>query len=428
MLLPLWWPNCRRGTRFGGPISLGVELGHTRWALVTVLVTLVLLPVLGMVMGKLGPRRSIFFGLVSLGLGVVLGYLVRDAWQLYVVFVFVGLGSALSGWLPVMTTLNNWFDRRKTMAMAAALLGSVPLVGLVTVLWGLATGFFEFTRYSWHDGPTALLGVGMAYLALAFPLSRLVRDRPEDMGLLPDGEASLPRPKAKNRAVRPSLLWLRRGARGGRQSSRNPFGLIAIGFGTATASLTTIPIYWDSFLEQQGYPADWLAQWSVYLAFSLWLGCLLLFVFVGGYLGDKFPLRKSAFAFSVVLALSVVFLVLVPGAAKYYGFQALSGIATGGLAAIPMSMIGRYFGRKAFAAIICMSLMPTAFIAGVFWVMVGLVINQAESFDAAFLALAAITLVGGLAFLMMGEPPRQRHHFLTGDGPLEQAAPEQLIL
>ena len=91
----------------------------------------------------------------------------------------------MSGPLPMMTMLNNWFDRRKTMAMALALGGHGALVGIMVVLSVAVVGV-DLRELGW--GATGLI-LGLVCLALASPLSRMVWDQPENMGLLPDGDA-----------------------------------------------------------------------------------------------------------------------------------------------------------------------------------------------------------------------------------------------
>ena len=150
-----------------------------------------------------------------------------------------------------------------------------------------------------------------------------------------------------------------------------------------------------------------------------------VFVLVGGYLGDKFAIRKLAFAFSAVLALSVALLVMASGTAMLLVSAALFGMGSRGPIAIMFSMRGRYFGRKAFGTITGISIFLVSIPATVGPVVAGVARDSTGNYDAAFLGLAAITLVGGVAFLMMGEPPDQRPRLLADDSPLEQAPAEQ---
>ena len=172
------------------------------------------------------------------------------------------------------------------------------------------------------------------------------------------------------------------------------------------------------FVDDRGYSLQMI---------SLVLAVITLasaaFLLVGGYLGDKFSMRKLAFAFSAMLALSVVLLVLAPGTGTLFAFAILFGMVLGGQTVIMVAMRGRYFGRKAFATITNLSSVPPGILLVATPVVVGIVRDWTGDYDAAFLTLAAISLVGGIAFLMMGEPT-QRPRLPAGVEPLGQTPAE----
>ena len=85
----------------------------------------------------------------------------------------------------------------------------------------------------------------------------------------------------------------------------------------------------------------------------------------------------------------------------------LFGMAVGGPASIMPSMVGRYFGPRAFATIISISVLPASILLFAALMVAGVVRDQYGTYDAALLGMAAVSLVGGLAFLMMGEPTKR---------------------
>ena len=113
-----------------------------------------------------------------------------------------------------------------------------------------------------------------------------------------------------------------------------------------------------------------------------------------------------AFVFSVVLGLSVVVLILVPGFGMLFLFAGLFGIGSGGPRAIMLSMVGRYFGRKAFATITRISTVPVLLVPTVWPFVWAQVLDHTDSLDASLIGIAVVTLVGGFAFLRMGSPAR----------------------
>ena len=142
-------------------------------------------PVVGLLIEKFGARRMVFIGLIILGSGCVLFSQIQELWHLYVVFFILSFGSSVSTWLPMMTVVNNWFVRYKARAMSLVMEGMavggivVPLL-LAWAIGGADPNISE--RFGWR---TSALFIGILLLALALPLSRLIRNRPEDLGLNP---------------------------------------------------------------------------------------------------------------------------------------------------------------------------------------------------------------------------------------------------
>jgi MFS family permease len=137
-------------------------------------------PVVGYMTDRYGPRVMLFFGALVSGLGFIALAFVHN----YIVFilVFVGLLSLgfRSGYNNAsITALNQWFRRRRGLAMSIASVGNglggalAPLVGLLVVTAGWRTAVFI-------SGAIIILVIG--------PLSLLLRNSPESMGLLPDGD------------------------------------------------------------------------------------------------------------------------------------------------------------------------------------------------------------------------------------------------
>ncbi len=381
-------------------------------------VALLMAPVPGILVDRMGPRRAAFFGLLVLSIGFVLFSQVRELWHLYLVFMVIAIGSLMSSLLPMMTVVNNWFSRRKTTAMAALALGGVlsSIIVPVLLVWAIGdAGLYESERRGWR---ATTLFIGLAYLALAFPLYRLVRNMPEDMGLLPDGDALPPDARvqaASGGYTTPDAGW----EYSWREAVRTKdFWLMAIGNAAGLETSIAILVHLGLFLDDRGYP---LSMEGLTVAVIVATGAV--FLLVGGFLGDKFSMRKLAFAFSALLALSVVLLVLASGTGMLLAFAVLFGMGSGGPISIMFSMRGRYFGRKAFATITGISISLMSISGTVGPMVAGAVRDSMGDYNAVFLALAAVTLVGGLAFLMMGEPPRRPRTF-AGDGPLEQEPSE----
>ncbi|MDP2949047.1 MAG: MFS transporter, partial [Chloroflexota bacterium] len=140
-------------------------------------------PIEGFLVDKVGTRRMVLIGYTILGLGFLLFSFVQELWQFYGVFLVITLGSGLGGWLAMISMVNNWFSRRRAFAMAVAMSG-IHLGGMLVplVAFGIESHGFRVTTF----------GIGVFILAVVLPLSRLIRNRPEEYGLRPDGDSAAP--------------------------------------------------------------------------------------------------------------------------------------------------------------------------------------------------------------------------------------------
>src|SRR5262245_10833681 len=149
------------------------------------LVSAVLSPFLGRLMDRRGPRGAREMGilLVSAGLGRAKQVRVRAPWQLYLTLgVMVGGGSVCLGYTGQSLFLPNWFVRRRGLAMSLAFSG-VGVGSIILLPWLQAV----IGRAGWR---TACLSMGLLVLVLLAPLNLLLRRRPQDIGLEPDGDRS----------------------------------------------------------------------------------------------------------------------------------------------------------------------------------------------------------------------------------------------
>ena len=147
------------------------------------LVSGVVSPLIGRMMDRLGPRAVMELGVALMAGGLLLAPLTTQPWHLYVTIgVMVGAGSICLGYSGQSLFLPNWFNRRRGLAMGLAFAGVG--IGSVTLLpW--VQHMIEQT--GWRTACTAM---GVLVLVVLAPINLLLRKRPEDIGLEPDGDAA----------------------------------------------------------------------------------------------------------------------------------------------------------------------------------------------------------------------------------------------
>src|SRR5438874_12048737 len=144
------------------------------------LVSAVVTPFVGRLMDQRGPRLVVELGVAAMGIGLLLGSLVREPWQLYLTLgALAGGGVNCLAYTGQSLFLTNWFVRRRGLALSIAFSGVG--IGSVTLLPWLQT---LIESGGWR---TACWTLGILVLVLLAPPNLLLRRRPQDLGLAPDG-------------------------------------------------------------------------------------------------------------------------------------------------------------------------------------------------------------------------------------------------
>ena len=135
-------------------------------------------PFVGWFVDKFGPRNVMLAGTFLTALGFILLSRIQELWQFYAAFLILTIGLSFGTFLIVTTAVANWFVESRSKALSFTMAGS-GLGGVLVpvVIWIIAT----------TDWRTGLVIVGIGCLVVGIPVSFVMRSRPEDYGMLPDG-------------------------------------------------------------------------------------------------------------------------------------------------------------------------------------------------------------------------------------------------
>ncbi|MFB0506219.1 MAG: hypothetical protein ACETWT_05780 [Thermodesulfobacteriota bacterium] len=122
--------------------------------------------------------------------GLILCASINTLLQLYALYgIFVGAGATCIAILPYTAILAHWFERRKGITSDPAVSG----IGLLTFFVPLLQHFMSL--WGW---PLAFVALGVLVLIILLPLNALLlRHKPEELGLYPDGVGEGGSPKRK---------------------------------------------------------------------------------------------------------------------------------------------------------------------------------------------------------------------------------------
>src|SRR4030042_1775528 len=136
-------------------------------------------PVIGFLVDRFGSRKILFYGIITVGLGLISLSLTRSLPMFYSSFLLLAFGAGGCTTVVTMTAVANWFDKNVGKALGVMSCGigaSGLIVPLIIQLINL---------YNWRT-TLIILGFGMWILGLL--LSLVIRNKPEKYGYLPDGE------------------------------------------------------------------------------------------------------------------------------------------------------------------------------------------------------------------------------------------------
>jgi len=352
-------------------------------------------PAEGYLIDKIGTKRMVFVGMLIMGLGWVLFSRINGLTLFYVSYLVIALGQGIGGWLALNTMINNWFIKYRSIAMgmgsAVGRLGSLLLIPVLA--WMMDPDFPE--RMGWSN--TALL-IGVVIIVVSFPLTRLLRNRPEEYGLSPDGIASLDADVTDGSGASPSQHSPDFTVS---QALREPsFWFIGIGHGLVSMVLLALMLHLAPMMTDIGYGL----QTGAYVV-SAYTAISMVFQIVGGYLGDRMPKNVALMIFSLFQAASVFLLTFgPPNLLVAYGFAILFGMGFGGRSPISSAIRGDYFGRKNYGTIMGISQVPMNVFLLVGPVLAGVIRDWQGDYKIAFAVLGCCATLGAFCFLFAVKP------------------------
>ena len=350
-------------------------------------------PLMGYMIDRLGPRRMVLIGLIITGLGFLLFSRTSNIFIFYLSYGMIMLGTAAGTWLPFMSVVNRWFVRRRGMAMAIAAEGS-PLGGLVLLpilAWAVTPGH--------HGWSVTAQWIGVAFLCMAWPMSQLIRVRPEDYGLRPDGD---PPDQAVREAVRPvrrtpppdQLQFT------GRQAIRTPaFWLITFGHAFSSILFATLTVHLVPMLTDRGLSLQAGAN-----MFSMVMGVAAVFQLIGGYAGDRLPKNAVIAFFGFIQAGGFLMAVLVDSLPMAILFAITFGAGFGGRNPLTTAIRGDYFGERAFATITGLSSAPMYALMLAAPLFAAFMFDATKSYTLSFLIIGSLGVMSGVLFLLAKKP------------------------
>jgi MFS family permease len=290
-------------------------------------VSAVVSPLIGRLMDRLGPRSVMELGVALMAGGLLLAPLTTQPWHLYsTIGVLVGAGSICLGYSGQSLFLPNWFIRRRGLAIGLAFAGVG--IGSVTLLpWAQ----WMIDHSGWRSACTA---IGLVVLVVLAPINLLLRKRPEDLGLRPDGDAAASAASVKpvSNIVDPD--WAGIDWTLGRALRTARFWWLAIGYAGGLYIWYAVQVHQTRYLLDIGFSPS-VAVWALGAVSLLGIPGQILLGHVSDRVGREWIWSASCAGFAICFAalialaryptLPLVYLMVVSQGALGYGLTSIMG-------------------------------------------------------------------------------------------------------
>ena len=346
-------------------------------------------PLQGWAIDRFGPRAVMRVGTVLFGIGFMLFSQLNSPLEFFAFYFLVALGASLGGFLSITTAIVNWFDLKRSRALALSQIGFA--------IGGLATPLvvYSLTHAGWRE--TAFAS-GIIVLVVGLPLAQMIHHRPEDVGEHVDGidPASIEDDDEDNRlqtdfTVREAL-------------TTRTFWYISIGHGAALLVVGAVMVHLSLYLTEQ---REFTLQEASFVGGALPM-MQLVGQLAGGFFGDRLNKQVIVTAAMIGHMIGLLLLANATSAWMVWAFVPVHGLAWGARGPLMQAMRADYFGRTNYGTIMGFSSMIVmlGMIAGP--LLAGILRDQTGSYVGGFTILAVLAGIGSIFFILAGPPPPPR--------------------
>jgi sugar phosphate permease len=325
-------------------VPMQKELGWSQTALtgaysLGLLISGLAAPLVGRWLDWHGPRWLMTFGSTAGAALLLFWASVEDLWVFYLVWVGLGLAMAATLYEPAFVVLTKWFERGRGRAVL-----------LVTLAGGLASTIFLplsawlVEAQGWRGALFALASI-LALLTI-LPHALVLRRRPEDLGLLPDGIEPTRSPREETaRAPNEPRVEFRSVPLGA--ALRGPaFWLLVAAFFLGTLSQAAIYVHLIPYLAERDYGLSSAATLTGLIGASQVFGRVVV-----TFLGDRLPRDATMAGIFALQAAALVVLIASQSPLGVLLFVLPFGAASGAVTISRALAVADFYGPAHYGSI-----------------------------------------------------------------------------
>ena len=349
---------------------------------------------LGPIVDRHGSRVLMTASAIIAGVGLIAVSMAYSKPAVYLAWALYGIATPGIGLLGPRVMIPNWFVRNRNRAVAWYSMGSAT-AGIAAV----PAAAWVAEHYGWR---MVWLILGLACFTVAPACWVTIRRRPEDVGLLPDGDrpGDLDAREAAAIAAGRPTTRIRDAAWTVREALRTrSFWLMTAGFLLTSMPSSAIFINISGFVQSFGYSAiD--GAWIV----SIYGGGVFAGRWVWAWLLGRIGLYRTMVAFAVIYTVSIV---LFTFQQTYTGIAITTlwlGVAVSGSQLLNVQAIPDYYGRSIVGSLTGFSTVANTAVGGMAPLITAAVFDATGGYVPAFLAFAAVCVVAAIAFALSPPP------------------------
>lgn len=363
-----------------------VALGFSIFALVVGFFSLIV----GDIVEKIKVRGALILSAFLFSGGFfILGFM-TELWMVYAAYVVMGLGSALGGMIILSGIPSNWFVKRRGIAIGITWCATLPGSYITTSIISSAT--------AGGDWQQAAITLGIIAFVVLFLAAFILRWRPQDIGLLPDGVTEAEAAQEAVQAGAAKLVGLDRKS----ALKTATFWLIALSFALIGIGEQGPLQNFPTFLVGNGVDLGTAGMFMTFLAFAGCCGKI-----AAGLIVDKVGPRwaYSSINYAAAVALIVIMLwgtnLVVLFVAGFFFGAALSSSAVCFSSATTM-----YLGPKNFAQIYGLVFLGKPIFDAIGVPLLAAISGSALGWNGAFI-IAAIFVVASATCMLFAKKNKQ---------------------
>ncbi len=276
----------------------------------------------GFLFDRFGPRKLFVISAIVIAVGALGCSRSTEIWHFYIFFgFFVASGACSAGFVPNLALVSNWFEKKRATAVGISQMGTrdsfllTPLIQAAILALGWRSSFM-------------VLAAGTAAIVIA--LAMFLRARPQDMGLLPDGD-TVADTKENAEQIRDDDFvidkeWASTEWTLARAIKKYRFWACFVLLLGAGFSFTSLINHFVALMNDVGFTAMFAASLLLIYAITAMLGRC------GGFISDLIG-REVTFTISMILMFSSLVILLLTKDASMpwlmYIFVAVFGFGSG---------------------------------------------------------------------------------------------------